>query len=119
MFHSIPEGNTMATDLDLLRGTLDMLVLKALIWGPRHGYAVTAWIRETTQQELQVDDGALYASLHRLQSRGWIEAEWGLSENNRKAKYYSLTSDGRKQLRAQAQTWERYAKAVARVMETG
>jgi transcriptional regulator len=108
----------MPADLDLLRGTLDMLVLKALIWGPRHGYAVTAWIRETTNSELQVDDGALYGALHRLHGRGWIAAEWGVSENNRKAKYYSLTSEGRRQLRAQAATWERYARAVARVMAT-
>ena len=105
-------------DLDLLRGTLDMLVLKSLIWGPRHGYAVTAWIRDTTRSELQVDDGALYGALHRLQARGWIAAEWGLSENNRRAKYYSLTTEGRRQLRAQAATWERYARAVARVMAT-
>ena len=108
----------MPADLDLLRGTLDMLVLKALIWGPRHGYAVTAWIRDTTHSELQVDDGALYGALHRLQARRWIAAEWGLSENNRKAKYYSLTAEGRRQLRAQAATWVRYARAVARVMET-
>ena len=105
-------------DLDLLRGTLDMLVLKALIWGPRHGYAVTAWIRETTDEALSIDDGALYGALHRLQARGWIAAEWGLSDHNRKAKYYSLTAAGRKALKAQAATWERYALAVSRVMGT-
>jgi len=108
----------MADELELLRGTLDMLLLKALIWGPRHGYAVTAWIHETTNEELKVDDGALYGALHRLQARGWIEAEWGLSENNRKAKYYSLTAEGRRQLRSQAVSWDRYARAVARVMGT-
>jgi transcriptional regulator len=108
----------MPADLDVLRGTLDMLVLKALIWGPRHGYAVTEWIRETTGGELQVDDGALYGALHRLKARGWIGAEWGLSENNRKAKYYDLTAVGRRELRAQAATWERYTRAVARVMRT-
>ena len=108
----------MAGDLDLLRGTLDLLVLKALTWGPRHGYAVTAWIRQTTREELQVEDAALYASLHRLADRGWVETEWGLSENGRKAKYYRLTAAGRRQLRAQALTWDRYTRAVARVMGT-
>src|SRR4051812_44477621 len=105
-------------DLDLLRGTLDMMVLKALLWGPRHGYAVTAWIRETTDEALSIDDGALYGALHRLQARGWIAAEWGLSDNNRKAKYYSLTAPGRRALKAQAATWQRYAMAVAKVMDT-
>jgi transcriptional regulator len=108
----------MADELDLLRGTLDMLVLKALLWGPRHGYAVTAWIGETTDDELRVEDGALYGALHRLAARGCLAAEWGLSENNRKARYYSLTAEGRRQLRAQSATWERYARAVARVMRT-
>lgn len=105
-------------DLDLLRGTLDMMLLKALIWGPRHGYAVTAWIRDTTDEALTVDDGALYGALHRLAARGWIAAEWGLSENNRKAKYYSLTAAGRRELKTQQATWKRYSLAVARVMET-
>lgn len=104
-------------DLDLLRGTLDMLVLKALIWGPRHGYAVTAWIRETTDEELSIDDGALYGALHRLAARGWIAAEWGVSDNNRKAKYYALTAAGRRELKAQQATWKRYSLAVAKVME--
>lgn len=108
----------MAGELDLVRGTLDMLVLKALAWGPRHGYAVTAWIRETTREELQVDDAALYTALHRLAARGWVEAEWGLSENGRKAKYYSLTATGRARLRAQSATWARYARAVERVLGT-
>lgn len=108
----------MADDLDLLRGTLDMLVLKALMWGPRHGYAVTAWIHDTTDQELRVDDGALYGSLHRLEARGLVAAEWGVSANNRKARYYTLTPAGRAALRAHAATWERYARAVTRVMRT-
>jgi PadR family transcriptional regulator PadR len=108
----------MPADLDLFRGTLDMLVLKSLIWGPRHGYAVTAWIRDTTDEELKVDDGALYAALHRLQARRWVAAEWGVSDNNRKAKYYSLTSAGRRELKAQQVTWQRYSTAVAKVMET-
>ena len=106
------------SDLDVLRGTLDMLVLKALIWGPRHGYAVTEWIHEATKGELAIDDGALYGALHRLKARGWIDAEWGLSDNNRKAKYYSLTAAGRRELKAQALTWKRYAEAVERVLGT-
>jgi len=108
----------MPEDLELLRGTLDMLVLKALAWGPRHGYAVTAWIRDTTGEELRVEDAALYASLHRLAARGWVETEWGISENSRKAKYYSLTPAGRRELRAQTATWARYARAVERVLGT-
>ncbi len=108
----------MREDLDLVRGTLDVLVLKALTWGPRHGYAVTAWIRETTREELRVEDAALYASLHRLAARRWVDAEWGVSENGRKAKYYSLTAAGRAQLRAQSATWARYASAVGRVLGT-
>ena len=108
----------MAEGLELLRGTLDMLVLKALAWGPRHGYAVTAWIHVTTGVVLGVEDAALYTALHRLAARRWVEAEWGLSENGRKAKYYSLTPAGRAQLRAQSATWARYAQAIQRVLGT-
>ena len=108
----------MAEGLELLRGTLDMLVLKALAWGPRHGYAVTAWIHETTREELRVEDAALYTALHRLAARRWVEAEWGRSENGRKAKYYSLTPAGRAQLRAQSAIWARYAQAIQRVLGT-
>ena len=105
-------------DLDLLQGTLDVLVLKTLSWGPRHGYAVAAWIRETSNDDLQVEEGALYTSLHRMEKRAWVESEWGFSENNRKAKYYQLTAAGRQQLRAQTTRWTRYASAVFRVLET-
>ncbi len=107
-----------AADLDLLQGTLDVLVLKTLSWGPRHGYAVASWIRETSDDELQVEEGALYTSLHRMEKRGWVESEWGLSENNRKAKYYQLTPAGRQQLRAQTTRWTRYARAVFKVLQT-
>ncbi len=107
----------MAESTELLHGTLDALVLKTLSWGPRHGYAVAAWIRETSNDDLQVEEGALYTSLHRLEKRGWVESEWGLSENNRKAKYYQLTAAGRQQLRAQMTRWTRYASAVFRVLE--
>ena len=107
-----------ADDLELLQGTLDVLVLKALAWGPRHGYAVARWIRDASDEALLVEDRALYVSLHRMEERGWIEAEWGLSENNRKAKYYRLTAQGRKQLRAQTARWARYAEAVFKVLGT-
>jgi PadR family transcriptional regulator PadR len=102
---------------DLLHGTLDILVLKTLSWQPMHGYAIGRWIEERTRDELEIVDAALYKSLHRLEQAGAIESEWGLSENNRRAKYYSLTARGRAVLRADAATWRRYATAVARVLE--
>lgn len=108
----------MAADLDLLQGTLDLLVLKALSWQPMHGYAVARWIGSATQDDLRIEEGALYTSLHRMEKRGWIESEWGLSENNRRAKYYQLTTDGRRQLRTRVATWTRYARAVSRVLQT-
>ena len=104
--------------LDLLQGTLDVLILKTLSWGPMHGYGVSRWIRQRTDDVLTVEDAALYQALHRLERRGWIESEWGLSENNRRAKYYQLTAEGRRQLRAEVSTWQRYAAAVSRVLET-
>jgi PadR family transcriptional regulator PadR len=107
----------MGRDLDLLQGTLDVMVLKTLSWGPRHGYAVARWIRDTSEEELQVEDRALYVSLHRLEARGWIESEWGLSENNRKAKYYQLTKSGRAALREQVAQFSRYVVAVQRVLQ--
>ena len=105
-------------DLDLLQGTLDVLVLKALAWGPRHGYAVARWIRDTSGEELSVEDRALYVSLHRMEERGWVESEWGLSENNRKAKYYQLTAAGRAELRAKTVTWQRYADGVSLILQS-
>ena len=84
--------------MDLIRGTLDMLVLKALSWGPCHGLDVLRWIEGTTRQHLQVEEGALYPALHRMERKGWLAAEWGISENNRRAKYYRLTPAGRRQL---------------------
>ena len=103
-------------ELELLQGTLDVLVLKTLSWGPRHGYAVARWIAETSGSELQIEEGALYTALHRLEKRGWVEAEWGLSENNRKAKFYQLTARGRAQLRVQTARWTRYSVAVTRIL---
>ena len=107
----------MTPDLDLLRGTLDLLVLKTLSWGPMHGLAVLRWIEEVTGQRLQVEEGALYPALHRLERQGYVESEWGLSENNRKAKFYQLTSAGRAQLRSELAEWQRYTKAVAGVLQ--
>jgi PadR family transcriptional regulator, regulatory protein PadR len=104
--------------LGLLQGTLDMLVLKSLVFGARHGYAVTRWVRETTAGRLDIEEGALYTALHRMERRGWIAAEWGVSENNRRAKYYSLTGEGRRQLEAQARTWTEYAEAVFQVLKS-
>jgi len=103
-------------ELKLLQGTLDLLVLKSLIFGHRHGYAVARWIRETSDSALTIEEGALYTSLHRMEKRGWIEAEWGVSENNRRAKYYGLTKTGRKQLAASERTWTRYAEAVFKIL---
>ena len=105
-----------ADDLDLIQGTLDVLVLKTLTWGPRHGYAIARWIAQTTDDVLRVEEGALYPALHRLEKRGLVESEWGVSENNRKAKYYQLTTAGRRQLRAQSTAWARYATAVSQVL---
>ena len=105
-----------ADELDLLQGTLDVLILKTLSWGPRHGYAVARWIHQVSDDVLRVEEGALYPALHRLERRGWIESEWGLSENNRRAKYYQLTVVGRQQLGAKSTTWAQYAAAVSRVL---
>ena len=103
-------------DVELLQGTLDVLILKTLSWGPRHGYAVVKWIQEVTGKVLMVEEGSLYPALHRLERRGWISSQWGVSENNRRAKFYSLTAAGRQQLRAQTANWQRFSEAVSRVL---
>ena len=103
---------------DLLHGTLDVLVLKTLSWGAMHGYAIVEWIEQRGSGDLVIVDAALYKALHRLEDAGAIESEWGVSENNRKAKYYSLTARGRAQLRAEMATWRKYASAVGRILET-
>jgi PadR family transcriptional regulator, regulatory protein PadR len=97
---------------DILRGTLDLLVLKALSWGSAHGYAIAQWIERATNDVLAVGEGTLYPALHRLEEKGWIEAEWGESENRRRAKYYTLTTAGRARLRVETASWKRYADAV-------
>jgi len=103
--------------LSLLQGTVDLLILRALQGGPTHGYAVSRWVRERTEGVLAIEDAALYQALHRLEGRGWIDAEWGLSENNRKAKYYRLTPTGRQQLRSEISVWKKYVQAVFKVIE--
>jgi transcriptional regulator len=102
--------------LELVRGTLDVLILKALVWGPLHGYAIASLIRRQTEEALLVEEGTLYPALWRLENKGLVEAEWGLSENNRKAKFYRLTPEGRRHLRQQTKTWEAYAVAVGKML---
>ena len=109
----------MARDTsDLLHGTLDLLVLKALAVQPLHGFGLTKWIEQRTRDEIEIVDSALYKALHRLEDAGAIDAEWGVSENNRKAKYYSLTAKGRQLLRAETATWKRYVAAISNVLES-
>jgi transcriptional regulator len=103
---------------DLLHGTLDLLVLKALAGEPMHGFGLSKWIESRTNNELEIVDSALYKALHRLEDGGAIASEWGLSDNNRRAKYYSLTARGRQMLRAEIATWKRYAAAINGVIET-
>ncbi len=104
------------TELELVQGTLDVLVLRTLSWGTRHGYAVARWIKESSGEALNVEDRALYVSLHRLEARGFVESDWGVSENNRKARYYRLTPAGRRELRAGTDRLTRYVDAVFRVL---
>ncbi len=101
----------------LPQGTVDVLILKTLHESPMHGYGVSRSIRERTDGVVGLEDAALYQALHRLEAKGWLEAEWGLSDNNRRAKYYRLTREGRKQLRAETARWRRYAKAVLGVLD--
>lgn len=103
---------------DLRRGTLDVLVLKALSWEPMHGYAIAKWVGDRASGELVVTDAALYKALHRLEADGAVRGEWGLSENNRRAKYYSITTPGRQTLRAELAAWRKYSRAVDAVLET-
>lgn len=103
--------------MELIKGTLDVLVLRTLAWAPMHGYGVSEWIRERTTGTLEVQDAALYQALRRLEQRGWVEAAWGVSENNRRARYYTLTESGRAQLRKETAEWRRYVQAVFSVLE--
>src|SRR5688500_14888054 len=102
----------MSQSLDVLRVTLELMILMALTWAPAHRYSVAEWIERATVDTLQIEEGSLYPALRRLDERGLIEAEWGLSGNNRRAKYYALTGAGRQALKAESATWTRYARAV-------
>ena len=107
------------TSLDLLQGTLDLLVLKTLSWGPAHGYAIARWTQQLTGDAFKLGQGSLYPALYRLEERGWIRADWGTSDNNRKAKYYELTRTGRRHLEAEEETWARLSGAVNQVLLAG
>lgn len=102
--------------VDLLQGTLEFLVLKTMSWGPMHGFAIARWIRKTTDDALEIEEGALYPALHRMERRGWIESDWGVTENNRRAKYYQITRLGKDQLRREESSWTRYVSAVSKIM---
>lgn len=104
--------------MDLLRGTLDLLILKTVSWGPRHGLEVVRWIEQATRDQLQIEEGALYPALHRLEQKGWLAAEWGHTEQGRKAKYYRLTAAGRRQLVAEQTRWREYTHVVDLVLTT-
>lgn len=106
------------SSLDLLHGTVAVLILKTLTWGPMHGYDISRTIRQRSEGALGLEDAALYQALHRLEHKGWIEAEWGLSENNRRAKFYRLTNEGRRQLDTEVTSWRAYVDAVSKVLET-
>ena len=113
------EGATPRDSKDLLHGTLDLLVLRALAGEPMHGFALSKWIDQRTNGDLGIVDSALYKALHRLEDSGAVLAEWGASDNNRRAKYYSLTTKGRKQLRAEVASWKHYVAVVTGVLEPG
>jgi PadR family transcriptional regulator PadR len=111
-----PRKENAKEPLDLLQGTLDLLILRTLIFGSQHGQGIARAIQQTSEQELLVEHGALYPALQRLEERGWISAKWGTSTNNRKARFYSLTSAGRKQLVTETTKWQRLSAAIARVL---
>jgi len=104
------------SSVDLLQGTLDLIVLKTLSWGPMHGFGIARWIQRTTGDVLQIEEGSLYPALYRMENRGWIKATWSLTENGRRAKYYRLTSAGRRQLALELETWERLTGAIGQIM---
>ncbi len=107
----------MAADaLPLLKGTLDLLVLKTLTWGPMHGFGISSWLDEQSSGTVGVDDSALYQALHRLEGRGYIAAEWGVTENNRRARFYTLTTAGRRHLKAETESWLRYTTTVTSIL---
>ena len=106
-----------AVSKDRLRGTLDVLILKTLTWGPRHGYAIARWLEETTGDSLTIEEGSLYPSLYRMEQRGWLESDWGTSELGRQAKFYRLTAAGRKHLKTETREWQAFVAVVSRVLQ--
>jgi transcriptional regulator len=110
------EGNKMPPSTDLLQGTLDLLILQTLAPGPMHGWGVALRIQQVSKDVLQIGQGSLYPALHRLEYKGWIESDWGSSENNRRAKFYALTATGRKQLETELESWKRLSAAIALVL---
>jgi len=106
------------SELTILRSSVDLIILKALSWGPRHGYAIAEWIDHATRATILIEEGTLYPALHRLERKGWVDAEWGVSENNRRAKFYDLTRAGRAQLRRETPTWLRHADAIASALRS-
>ena len=106
----------MAEQTELLHGTLDTLILKTLSWGPRHGYGVARWIQDTTDDALEIGEGSLYPALYRMERKGWIEAEWGVSETRREVKFYRLTSPGRARLKVELAQWTHFTTAVSKVL---
>ena len=109
----MPENNSK---LQLLRGSVDVLILKALRWGPRHGYAISQWIKEVTDSALLIEEGSLYPALHRIARKGWIEPRWGVSDTGRRARFYELTEVGRERLASEVQRWRLYAGHIERVL---
>lgn len=106
----------MAEPLDVVRGTLDLMILKTLSWAPMHGLAIVRWIERTTEAQLQIEEGALYPALHRMEHKKWLEAEWRYTEQGRKAKFYRVTSAGKRQLTAELSRWARYSSAIGLVI---
>jgi len=107
----------MPTTVEFRQGAIELLILKTLSWGPQHGFSIARWIQDTTGDVLRLEEGSLYPALHRLEDKGWVRAEWGTSENNRRAKFYQLTAGGRAQLSSETRDWWRYAAAVAKVLK--
>ena len=106
------------TELNVFRSSLDLVILKALSWGPRHGYAVAEWIDQATSATILIEEGTLYPALHRLERKKWVDTEWGVSDNNRRAKYYRLTAAGRRAVGTEAANWRRYVEAVEFILQT-
>ena len=104
------------SSIDLMQGSLDVIVLKTLSWQPMHGFGIARWIQRVTDDALQVEEGSLYPSLYRMENKGWVKAEWRVTENNRRAKYYRLTAAGRRQLAQASETWDTFALAMAKIM---